>query len=117
MLLAFSDMVWQGFSTLSTTLTAGDFSIALDASDFDGDGDNDLVVVNHLTNNASVLLNNGTGTAFTPALGSPNPTGNGPTDVVAINVEGDCDVDFAVSNEDDDSVTVHDFGIGSDRLG
>jgi hypothetical protein len=53
--------------------SGGSGAVAAALRDMDGDGDLDIVAINSITNNVSVLLNNGSG-VFTPASGSPYPT-------------------------------------------
>jgi hypothetical protein len=64
-------------------------------ADFDGDGDIDLVFTNYISDNVSVLLNNGAG-AF--VAGTPVAVTNGPREVEAGDIDGDGDIDFLVSN-------------------
>jgi type II secretory pathway component GspD/PulD (secretin) len=64
----------------------------------------DLVIVNSTTNNVAVLLGNGDGT-FTEAPGSPYAVGTNPTSVVVADLNGDGDLDFAVTNKGDNSIS------------
>ena len=56
----------------------------------------DLVIANSTTNNVTVLLGNDDGT-FTEAPGSPYAVGKNPSSVVVADLNGDGDLDFAVS--------------------
>ena len=72
-------------------------------ADLDGDGDLDLLTANYISDNVSVLLNNGAG-AF--VAGTAVPVGNGPREVEAGDLDGDGDIDFLVTNYSGDSVSV-----------
>ena len=65
----------------------------------------DLVVANSTSNNVTVLLGNGDGT-FLEAAGSPYPVGKNPSSVVAADFNGDGNLDFAVANQGDDTISV-----------
>jgi tetratricopeptide (TPR) repeat protein len=65
----------------------------------------DLVIANSSSNTVSVLLGNGDGT-FTEAPGSPFATGKQPSAVVIADFNGDGNVDFAVANKGDNSISV-----------
>jgi type II/III secretion system protein/VCBS repeat protein len=65
----------------------------------------DLVVANSSSNTVSVLLGNGDGT-FTEATGSPFATGKQPSAVVIADFDGDGNLDFAVANKGDSSISV-----------
>lgn len=65
----------------------------------------DLVIANSTSNNVTVLLGNGDGT-FTEAPGSPYPVGNDPSSVVLADFNGDGDLDFAVANKGDNTISV-----------
>src|SRR5580704_2771859 len=64
----------------------------------------DLVIVNSTTNNVTVLLGNNDGT-FTEAPGSPYAVGTNPSSVVIADLNGDGDLDFAVTNKGDNTVS------------
>ena len=72
-------------------------------ADLDGDGHLDLLTANYISDNVSVLLNNGTG-AF--VAGAPVAVGNGPREIEAGDLDGDGDIDFVVSNYSGNSVSV-----------
>src|SRR5882762_7418620 len=65
----------------------------------------DLVVANSTSNNVTVLLGNGDGT-FLEAAGSPYPVGKNPSSVVVADFNGDGNLDFAVANQGDDTISV-----------
>jgi hypothetical protein len=65
----------------------------------------DLVIANSSSNTVSVLLGNGDGT-FTEATGSPFATGKQPSAIVIADFDGDGNLDFAVANKGDNSISV-----------
>src|SRR5712692_1885637 len=65
----------------------------------------DLVVANSTSNNVTVLLGNGDGT-FQEAAGSPYSVGNNPSSVVVTDFNGDGNLDFAVANQGDNTISV-----------
>jgi Flp pilus assembly secretin CpaC len=65
----------------------------------------DLLVVNSATNNVTVLLGNGDGT-FQEASGSPYTVGKTPSAIAAADFNGDGNLDFAVANTGDDTISV-----------
>ncbi len=64
----------------------------------------DLVIANATTNNVAVLLGNNDGT-FTEAPGSPYAAGTNPSSVVVADLNGDGNLDFAVTNKGDNSIS------------
>jgi len=64
-----------------------------------------LVVVNSTSNNVAVLLGNGDGT-FTEAAGSPFAVGTNPSAVAVADFNGDGNLDFAVANKGDNTISV-----------
>jgi hypothetical protein len=73
--------------------------------DFNGDGHLDLAVTSESSNDVTVLLGDGTG-RFTAAPGSPYQTGNAPTSVAVVDLNGDGRPDLAISNAVDNTITV-----------
>ena len=73
--------------------------------DFNGDGKQDLAVVNEGDNTITILLGNGSG-GFTPASGGPVAVGNNPYGVAVGDFNGDSIQDLAVPNFNDNTVTV-----------
>jgi type II/III secretion system protein/VCBS repeat protein len=65
----------------------------------------DLVVANSGSNNVGVFLGNGDGT-FREAVGSPYTAGKNPSAVVVADFNGDGNLDFAVANEGDNTISV-----------
>ena len=65
----------------------------------------DLVVANSTSNNVTVLLGKGDGT-FQEAAGSPYSVGKNPSSVVVADFNGDGNLDFAVANQGDNSISV-----------
>ena len=65
----------------------------------------DLLVANSTSNNVTVLLGNGDGT-FLEAAGSPYRVGKNPSSVVVADFNGDGNLDFAVANQGDDTISV-----------
>ena len=76
---------------------AGSFPDGIAVADLDGDSDQDLAVVNQVSNDLTILRNNGNGNFFEPAS-SPEPAGGVPVSVVAGDFDADTDQDLAVAN-------------------
>ena len=76
---------------------AGSFPSGLVAADIDGDDDQDLAVMNQVSNDVTILRNNGSGNFVEPAT-SPEPAGNSPFAIAAADLDGDADEDLAVTN-------------------
>ncbi|MDA1050594.1 MAG: FG-GAP-like repeat-containing protein [Planctomycetota bacterium] len=90
--------------TLSTSeFETGDGAQSVAAGDFDGDGDQDLAVANGVTNNISILLNNGSGD-FTQVVNVP--VGFGPSSVAVGDLDGDGDLELVVANLFSGNVTI-----------
>jgi tetratricopeptide (TPR) repeat protein len=64
----------------------------------------DLVIANSTSNNVTVLLGNGDGT-FVEAAGSPYAVGKDPSSVVVADFNGDGNLDFAVANKGDNTIS------------
>ena len=90
---------------LSSPESAGDRPRSLAAADLDGDGDQDLAVANHDSDNVTILKNNGGGNFFEPPS-SPEAVGITPQMVMAADLDGDGDQDLAVANYITDNVTI-----------
>ena len=65
----------------------------------------DLVIANSTSNNVTVLFGNGDGT-FQEAAGSPYAVGKNPSAVVVADFNGDGNLDFAVANQGDNTISV-----------
>jgi len=81
----------------------GDGPRSVFSADFDGDGNNDLAVVNEVSHNVSILLNNGDGT-FQSAINYG--AGEVPRSIFAADLDGDTDYDLAVADWGPDIVWI-----------
>ena len=72
-------------------------------ADFNSDGYDDIATANEVSNDVSVLINDGKGT-FSDAVAYD--AGTSPSGVVAGDLDGDDDKDLAVANEDSDDASV-----------
>ena len=86
-------------------VAVGDQPVGIATEDFDGDGSQDLATANSGSGDVTILLGAGDGT-FTEAGGSPVAAGAGAADVAAGLFDGDANVDLAVANSSDDTVTI-----------
>jgi hypothetical protein len=90
----------------SSPESAGTFPQGITSVDLNGDGDQDLAVANQGSNDVTILKNNGSANFAQPAT-SPEPVGMRPlAPPAAADFDGDGDQDLAVSNTDDDNVTI-----------
>ena len=82
---------------VGSPFAVGSLPVSLAVGDFNGDGMQDLAVVNSASNNVTVLLGNG-GAGFTQAAGSPFTMGNNPRYVVVGDFNGDGIEDLAATD-------------------
>ena len=86
-------------------LPVGRLPSSVAAADVNRDGHTDFVVGNHGSDDLTVLLGNGAG-GFSPAAGSPIAAGDGPSSVVAADLNADGNTDLAVAHSDSNDVRV-----------
>ncbi len=110
--------VWAqigGTGSYSCTDPTGPQSMAL--GDFNNDGKLDIAIVNSGADSVSILLNNGDGTFSGPSgplpvgppYGAPSPTypvGHNPQAVIVGDFNNDGNLDLAVANENDNTVSI-----------
>jgi uncharacterized protein (TIGR03437 family) len=97
----------RGTFTFATgsPIAVGASPMAITSADFNGDGNPDLAVANYGSGNVSVLLGNGAG-AFTPAPGSPFPSGASSASVAIGDFNGVGRLSLAVANQSDNTVSI-----------
>ena len=89
----------------AVSLPAGTGPSSIAAAFFDGDLNSDVAVANFRDNTVSVMLGNGDGT-FTAAAGSPIDVGTAPYAVISRDFDRDGNIDLAVANSGDDTVSI-----------
>jgi len=95
-----------GFSPANgSPFSVGGYPVSLVVADFNNDGILDLATANSSDDTVSVLLGNGAG-GFVPAPDSPITVGGQPDAVSAADLNLDGNVDLAVANGGDGTVTV-----------
>jgi hypothetical protein len=91
--------------TSPEALGAGASPRSVAAVDLNGDASADLAIADGITDNAKILLGDGSGD-FTAAATSPEPAGDLPASIVATNLGGGANPDLAIANEFSDNVTI-----------
>jgi hypothetical protein len=91
------------FGPMAAFVLTGVDAGTMDAADFDGDGDNDLAILNRSTNDVSLLRNNGAG-----GFGADQRFGVGssPGHLVATHLDKNGVADLVVTNENTGGVSV-----------
>lgn len=94
-----------GFKSPFGLFPVGKSPSSVAVGDFNGDGYPDLAIANRDSNNVTVLKGDGTG-GFSPFPNSPFPVGNSPSSIAVGDFNGDGNLDLAITNELDNTVTV-----------
>lgn len=104
----FSTILGNGDGTLGTVThhnPAGNNPAAIELVDINGDGAPDVLLANTLDDNVTLMLNDGSG-GFSQAVGSPFTVGDGPVALAAGLIDDDANVDIAVCNTNDATVSL-----------
>ena len=93
-------------TTTGITVGIGKGPSSIVTGDFNEDGNLDFAVANKTDSTISVMLGNGSGTAFSSASGSPFVTapGTSPAALVAADFNGDNHLDLAVANSGNNQI-------------
>lgn len=102
---AFAALADEFTPALNSPIPAGAGPSAVITAFINGGLIPDVVVANFDEDSVSVMLGNGDGT-FTEAAGSPIPVGSAPYAVISGNFNGDANIDLAVANSGDDTVSI-----------
>ncbi|MGB8064126.1 MAG: FG-GAP-like repeat-containing protein [Candidatus Sulfotelmatobacter sp.] len=95
----------DGTFAAPSTIPVGNQPDAIVAGDFNDDGKLDLAIANYADGTITLLLGNGNG-AFTQASGSPYAVGHGPIQIAAADFNGDGELDLAVVNITDGTLSI-----------
>jgi hypothetical protein len=99
--------------TTAASVSVGSMPASITVGDFNGDGKDDLVVVNSGSSNVSVLLGDGSGSFGSAASVS---VGSMPASITVRDFNGDGKDDLVVANSDSDNVSLL-LGDGSGSFG
>jgi hypothetical protein len=89
-----------------TDYRTGKSAVGVAACDFDNDGKPDIATVNGADNSVSVLRNSSTAGNISFAPKADFSTGNNPTSIAVSDLNGDGKQDIAVTNYNDNSISV-----------
>jgi len=95
----------QTVAGVGSPITAGNTPLGVAVGDFNGDGFVDLAVLNNSDNTVSIFNGNGTG-GFTTAPAATYATGKGPVAIIAGDFNGDGNLDLAVANGTDGTISI-----------
>jgi hypothetical protein len=99
---------WNGtFRSAGERIPVGKDPVAMQAGDFDTDGDVDLAVANQASHNVTILLANASG-GFAPADSGPVPVGQNPKALVMGYFNADTIFDLATANKNSISILLGD---------
>ncbi|MDP9042825.1 MAG: FG-GAP-like repeat-containing protein [Bacteroidota bacterium] len=82
----------------ASDFNTGNYPVSVAVSDLDQDGKPDLITANALSNNISILQNNGRGGNFSFAAHNDLPAGKGPRNIAVGDLNGDGKPDIVVTN-------------------
>ena len=100
-----SPFILANTETGPSAIAAGAFGNTITTSTGITTPTEDLVIANSTSSNVTVLFGNGDGT-FQEAPGSPLAVGKNPSSIVVADFNGDGNLDFAVANQGDNTISV-----------